>query len=107
VHIEFVESVVPSNILKACMRMETNPVSETLCFLEYRTMDKVQKPIIPSLIEHRQNSLGPQFSSTLEKVTACTSEMLLTFYQATGRHIPDSSNLPERSCLTMILAIVQ
>jgi hypothetical protein len=26
------------------LRTETDPVSEALCFVEYRTMDKVQKP---------------------------------------------------------------
>jgi hypothetical protein len=26
------------------LRIETNPVSEMLCSLEYRTMDKVQNP---------------------------------------------------------------
>jgi hypothetical protein len=26
------------------MRTETDPFSETLCFLEYQTMDKAQKP---------------------------------------------------------------
>jgi hypothetical protein len=33
-----------------CLRTETDPVSETLCsfvFLEYRAMDKVQKPSNP------------------------------------------------------------
>jgi hypothetical protein len=29
------------------MTMETDPVSEKLCFLEYQRIDKVQKPINP------------------------------------------------------------
>jgi hypothetical protein len=33
---------------------ETGSVSETLCYLEYGTMDKVQKPSNP-VIHHRQN----------------------------------------------------
>jgi hypothetical protein len=41
---------------------ETDPVSETLCssvFLEYRTMDKVQKPSSPELaIEFIKITLG-------------------------------------------------
>jgi hypothetical protein len=28
-------------------RMETDPVSETLCYLDYQTMDKIQKPSNP------------------------------------------------------------
>jgi hypothetical protein len=35
-------------------------------FLEYRTMDKVQNPVIPSVIQNRQNPL----ESTLEFATA-------------------------------------
>jgi hypothetical protein len=29
------------------MTKETDPVSETLCSLEYKTVDKVQRPCIP------------------------------------------------------------
>jgi hypothetical protein len=36
------------------MRTETDPVSETLCSLEFRAMDKSKNPVIPSAIRHRQ-----------------------------------------------------
>jgi hypothetical protein len=39
------------------MRTVIDPVSEMLCSLEYRTMDEVQKPVIPSVIHHRRNAL--------------------------------------------------
>jgi hypothetical protein len=40
---------------------ETDPVSETLCSLEYRTMDKVQKLVIPNVIHHPQTPTGPTY----------------------------------------------
>jgi hypothetical protein len=44
---------------KACLKTETDPVSETLCFLfvEIRTMDKVQKLSSNDVTHHRQNPL--------------------------------------------------
>jgi hypothetical protein len=46
------------------MRMEPDPVSEMLyspIFLEYMMMDKVQNPVIPSVIHHHQNPLESAF----------------------------------------------
>jgi hypothetical protein len=37
------------------LRTETDPVSETLCFLEYRTMEKVQKISVNS-VQHTPSS---------------------------------------------------
>jgi hypothetical protein len=37
------------------LRMERDQVSEKLLSLQYRTMDKVQIPVIPSVINLRQN----------------------------------------------------
>jgi hypothetical protein len=42
------------------LRMETDPASETLCFLFYRIPDdgrKFKNPVILSIIHHRQNLL--------------------------------------------------
>jgi hypothetical protein len=39
------------------LRGGTDPVSETLCSLEYRTMDKSEYPVILSVVDHRQNPL--------------------------------------------------
>jgi hypothetical protein len=46
------------------LRLETDPVSETLCSLEYQAMDKVQKPSSPKSytpssepFQTKQNSL--------------------------------------------------
>jgi hypothetical protein len=36
----------------------TDPVFETFCSLEYRTMDDVQNPVIPSVTHHHQNPSG-------------------------------------------------
>jgi hypothetical protein len=43
------------------LRMETDPVSETLCFLVSRIPDDGQSPIL-NIIHHRQNPLEPTFS---------------------------------------------
>jgi hypothetical protein len=39
------------------LRMETDSVPETLCYLEYRTVDKFKIPAIPDAIQHHQNRL--------------------------------------------------
>jgi hypothetical protein len=59
-------------------RTETDPVSETLrflCFLEYRTIDKVEKRVILSVVCHHQNHLEPTsiipFSIILMKIVLC------------------------------------
>jgi hypothetical protein len=33
------------------LKTETDPVSEKLCSSEYRTMDRVQNPVIPSILK--------------------------------------------------------
>jgi hypothetical protein len=50
--------------LPAYFRTETYPVSETLCSLKYRTMDKSKNRITPSVIRHRQNPLESIFMVT-------------------------------------------
>jgi hypothetical protein len=96
VHIEFVENILPSNTLKAYMRTETNPISETLCSLEYWKMDKLKKAVIPCVIQQRQNPIEQEFSSALEIETACSSETVMIFFQARGSDIPEKSNLQEQ-----------
>jgi hypothetical protein len=53
--------------------METDPVSETLCssvFLEYRTMDKVQKPNSP---EGHTSALWTSFQLTIDTLNNSSS----------------------------------
>jgi hypothetical protein len=39
------------------LRTETDPVSDILCLLEYRTLGKVQLSVITNVTHHRQNPL--------------------------------------------------
>jgi hypothetical protein len=56
--------------------METDEVSETFCFLEYRTMDKVQKPSNPKC----HTALSELFKSTLVPIQhGFTFETAVTF----------------------------
>jgi hypothetical protein len=44
----FPSSCIPKNTTFH-LRMETDPISETSCFLEYKTMEKVQKNSVNSV----------------------------------------------------------
>jgi hypothetical protein len=56
--------------------METDPVSETLCSLEYQTMDKAKNPVIPTVMQHHQNPLE---STLLPIHHSFTFQKIVTF----------------------------
>jgi hypothetical protein len=74
-----------------CLRMETEPVSEMLCCLQYWMTDKVQKPSIP-----KKNPVIQKLGITCEDsnaISLSTTKINIHIYQVEKKTLDDKNDV--------------